>query len=84
MSQRGEGQVFGGVDGLAGFLSTGQSLSTLSLLYLTSPPCLLTVTLMESERVRAWRRPNTRGETPVSPHCVLTATEAMPGMYTVH
>lgn len=37
----------GSVDSV-GFLPTGDSLSTVSLLCLTSSPCLLTVTLMES------------------------------------
>lgn len=35
-------------------------------------------------REREPREEKYRGETPVSPHCVLTATRAMPGMHTVH
>lgn len=68
--EAGEGRSsFVGVAGLAGLF-----LSTLRLQYLTSSPCLPTVTLMESG-------PKALGETPVSARCVWTRTEAMPRMH---
>ena len=51
---------FEGVGG--SLLSAAQSLSTSSLHYLTSSPCLLTVTLMDPERARA------RGQRPEEKH----------------